>query len=260
MNLRRISGAFLRYFYIFVKIETLSDLIFWPALEIILWGVTSIWIQSHEHEIPFIALAILTGLVFWQIVWRSYYEIAVNLLQEFWNRNLINLFSTPLKLSEWGISLMLLGLLKILITVCFGGIVVLLLYALNIFEMGWAFIPFTLSLVLSGWFMGFLSASILIYFGQRMEALAWLTPYILSPFCAIFYPVAALPFWGQAISKLLPMTYIFEGMRVIITQGIFATDLFIKSLALNLIYLLLTALLLKLLFEKSREKGLGRLE
>jgi ABC-2 type transport system permease protein len=260
MNLRRISGVFLRYFYIFVKTETLSDLIFWPALEIILWGVTSIWIQSHEHEVPFIALSILTGLVFWQVVWRSYYEIAVNLLQEFWNRNLVNLFSTPLKLSEWGLSLMLLGLFKILITICFGGIVVALLYALNIFEMGWAFIPFTVSLVLSGWFMGFFSASILIYFGQRMETLAWLTPYILSPFCAIFYPIEALPSWGQSISKLLPMTYIFEGMRAIINKGIFSWDLLLKSLWLNLIYLTLMALLLKFLFEKSREKGLGRLE
>jgi len=70
MKWRRISGAFLRYFYIFAKIETLSDLIFWPALEIVLWGVTSVWIQRHEKEIPSIAIAILTGLVFWQIADR----------------------------------------------------------------------------------------------------------------------------------------------------------------------------------------------
>jgi ABC-2 type transport system permease protein len=260
MNLKRIYGAFLRYFYIFVKVETLSDLIFWPALEIILWGVTSVWIQRHEQEVPFIALAILTGLVFWQVVWRSYYEIAVNLLQEFWNRNLINLFSTPLKLSEWGVSLMLLGLFKILITISFGALVVSLLYALNIFQMGWAFLPFTASLILSGWFMGFFSAAILIYFGQRMEALAWLTPYIVSPFCAIFYPIDALPAWGQTIAYCLPMTYVFEGMRAIINHNIFSWDLLLKSFGLNLIYLSLTGILLKALFEKSREKGLGRLE
>lgn len=260
MSWKRISGVFLRYFYIFAKIETLSDLIFWPALEIVLWGVTSVWIQRHEKEIPSIAIAILTGLVFWQIVWRSYYEIAVNLLQEFWNRNLINLFSTPLKISEWSIALMLTGLFKICITIVFGGAVVWVLYALNIFDLGWAFLPFCALLILSGWFLGFLSASILIYFGQRMETLAWLTPYIFSPFCAVFYPVEALPSWGQAISRALPMTYIFEGMRTIIHTGVFPARLFFMSLSLNLLYLFLTGVLLKVLFEKSRDKGLGRLE
>ncbi|HEY2811027.1 MAG TPA: ABC transporter permease [Rhabdochlamydiaceae bacterium] len=260
MSWKRISAVFLRYYYIFAKVETLSDLIFWPALEIILWGVTSVWIQHHENEIPNIALVILTGLVFWQIVWRSYYEVAVNLLQEFWNRNLINLFSTPLKLSEWSIAIMLTGLFKITITISFGAIVVWILYALNIFSLGWAFLPFCASLVLSGWFIGFLSASILIYFGQRMETLAWLTPYLFSPFCAVFYPVAALPAWGHAISYALPMTYIFEGMRSVVQQGTFPMRMFLMSIGLNVLYLFLTALLLIFLFNKSREKGLGRLE
>ena len=260
MSWKRISAVFLRYFYIFAKVETLSDLIFWPALEIVLWGVTSIWIQQHEKEIPSIAIAILTGLVFWQIVWRSYYEVAVNLLQEFWNRNLINLFSTPLKVSEWSIALMLTGLFKICITVSFGALVVWILYALNIFSLGFAFLPFCISLILSGWFMGFISASILIYFGQRMETLAWLTPYIFSPFCAVFYPVEALPGWAQMISYALPMTYIFEGMRMVIQHGVFSTPMFFISLGLNFFYLILTGFFLKFLFEKSREKGLGRLE
>jgi ABC-2 type transport system permease protein len=260
MSWKRISGVFLRYFYIFAKIETLSDLIFWPTLEIVLWGVTSVWIQRHENELPSIAIAILTGLVFWQIVWRGYYEVAVNLLQEFWNRNLINLFSTPLKVSEWSIALMLTGLFKISITISFGALIVWALYALNIFDLGWAFLPFCASLIISGWFMGFLSAAVLIYFGQRMEALAWLTPYIFSPFCAVFYPVEALPAWGQAISHALPMTYIFEGMRIIINNGSFPTHMLFMSLGLNLLYLTLSGILLKILFEKSREKGLGRLE
>jgi hypothetical protein len=52
-----------------------------------------------------------------------------------------------------------------------------------------------------------------------------------------------------------PMTYIFEGMRTIINKGIFSCDLLFKSLWLNLTYLTLMAILLKLFIEKSREKG-----
>src|SRR5438105_925204 len=141
MSFQRIWAVFLRYFYFFAKFDHLSDLFYWPALDIILWGMTSMWIQQSQTQIPDVALAILTGLVFWQIIWRGNYEISVNLLQEFWNRNLVNLFSTPLKLSEWIISIMMVGTVKIIVSLLFGALLVWLLYALNIFSMGWAFLP-----------------------------------------------------------------------------------------------------------------------
>lgn len=260
MSWHRIWAVFLRYFYFFAKMDHLAELFFWPALDIFLWGMTSVWIQHHDATMPSIALAILTGLVFWQIIWRSNYEISVNLLQEFWNRNMVNLFSTPLKIVEWTSALMLVGMCKILITISFGGLIVWLLYALNVFSMGWAFLPFCASLMLSGWFIGFLSAAIIIYFGQRVQMLAWMTAYLFAPFSAVFYPLSALPNWGQMIAKALPMTYIFEGMRKVLNEGIFSWKDFGSSIVLNLLYLIVAMTLFRTLFEKSRTKGLARLE
>lgn len=260
MSWHRIWAVFLRYFYFFAKMDHLADLFFWPVLDIFLWGMTSVWIQQHDVAMPSIAIAILTGLVFWQIIWRCNYEVSVNLLQEFWNRNMVNLFSTPLKIVEWISALMLVGMCKIVITICFGGLIVWSLYALNIFSMGWAFLPFCASLMLSGWFIGFLSAAIMVYFGQRVQMLAWMTAYVFAPFSAVFYPLAALPAWGQIIAKALPMTYIFEGMRKVLNEGIFSWKDFGVSIVLNLFYLVGTMLLFRALFEKSRAKGLARLE
>lgn len=260
MSFGRIWAVFLRYFYFFARMDHLCDLLFWPILDIFLWGITIVWVQKTEVAHYPLALVVLTGLVFWQIIWRSNYEISVNLLQEFWNRNLVNLFSTPLKLSEWILSLMLAGLFKICITIGIGALIVFLLYSLNIFTIGWAFLPFTASLVLSGWFIGFLSASIMIYFGQRVQMLAWITAYVFAPFSAVYYPVTALPEWGQAIARVLPMTYLFEGMREVLTKGYFSWYHFIMSVVLNLAYLVSTMCLFKWLFDKSRSKGLARLE
>jgi ABC-2 type transport system permease protein len=260
MSWQRIWAVFLRYFYFFAKMDHLADLFFWPTLDIFLWGMTSVWIQKTETSMPAIALAILTGLVFWQIIWRSNYEVSVNLLQEFWNRNMVNLFSTPLKLREWISSLMLVGLFKIFITIFFGGFVVWLLYALDIFAMGWALLPFCASLLLSGWFIGFLSAAIMVYFGQRVQMLAWMTAYVFAPFSAVFYPFSTLPQWAQIIGKCLPMTYIFEGMRNVLYHGIFSWSDFGISIGLNIIYLVVTMSLFSWMFEKSRAKGLARLE
>jgi ABC-2 type transport system permease protein len=260
MHWQRIWAVFLRYFYFFARMDHMADLFFWPALDIFLWGMTSAWIQRHEVGVPSIAIAILTGLVFWQIIWRSNYEVSVNLLQEFWNRNMVNLFSTPLKLQEWVSALMLIGGLKIFITIAFGGFVVWLLYALNIFSMGWALLPFCASLLVSGWFIGFFSASIMVYFGQRVQMLAWMTAYIFAPFSAVFYPSSVLPAWAQWIGKALPMTYIFEGMRRVLATGVFSWKDFGMSVLLNVVYLLGTMRLFWFFFEKSRAKGLARLE
>jgi ABC-2 type transport system permease protein len=260
MSFHRIWAVFMRYFYSFAKLDHLCDLFYWPSLDILLWGMTSIWIQRHETGVPHIALAILTGLIFWQIIWRGNYEITVNLLQEFWNRNLVNLFSTPLKISEWIAAVMLVGSIKIFITLLFGSFLVWLLYTLNVFSLGWAFLPFTASLALSGWFMGFLSAGIIIYFGQRVQMLAWMTAYIFAPFSAVYYPLSALPNWAQSIAQVLPTTYIFEGMRLILYQQIFSLKMLLISIALNLIYLLVAITFFIFMFEKSRAKGLSRLE
>ncbi|HEY5259488.1 MAG TPA: hypothetical protein VIJ46_02490, partial [Rhabdochlamydiaceae bacterium] len=177
MNWGRIWAVFLRYFYYFAKLDHLADLFYWPAIDIFLWGMTSVWIQKQEGGVSDLALAILTGLIFWQIVWRANYEITVNLLQEFWNRNLVNLFSTPLKRSEWIAALFIIGIAKICISMLFGSLFVYLLYALNVFSVGWAFVPYAVSLTLSGWFMGFLSGGIIVYYGQRVQMLAWMIPY-----------------------------------------------------------------------------------
>ena len=93
MSIKRMWAVFLRYFYFSAKLDAISDLFYWPAVDIFLWGITSIWIQQQDAQLPGVALAILTGLIFWQIVWRGNYEISVNILREFWDRNFINLFS-----------------------------------------------------------------------------------------------------------------------------------------------------------------------
>jgi ABC-2 type transport system permease protein len=239
--------------------QQLSDLFYWPLIDILLWGLTSLWIESH-HVQSNASLFIMTGLIFWQITWRGSVDISVSLLQEFWHRNMINLFSTPLKVSEWIGGMILLCLAKLMVTISFGALAVYLLYSLNVFTIGWAFIPFAASLLIFGWVLGFLGASCIIYWGQQVEAIAWMVGFLFAPFSAVFYPVDILPAWAQQIAWCLPTTYIFEGMRSILQNGEFPVTDFLISLGLNALYLAASLLLFRIMFQKSRAKGLGRLE
>ncbi|HSX26304.1 MAG TPA: ABC transporter permease [Chlamydiales bacterium] len=260
MNLDRIYGVFLRYFYTMKKgLHQLCDLLYWPFVDILLWGLTSVWIQNQSdiHNLP---LILMTGLIFWQIAWRGSIDISANLLQEYWHRNLLNLFSTPLKLSEWVAGLILLSFCKLFVTIGFGTLLVYIFYSLNIFGVGWDFIPFAISLVIFGWSLSFVASSAIILWGHKVEMLAWMIAFAFAPFSAVFYPVEILPEWAQLISWCLPTTYIFEGMRQILITGHFPHHFYWISLALDALYLTGAIALFLFAFERSRNKGLGRLE
>lgn len=260
MSFPRIKAVFFRYFYMLKKgPQQLSDLFYWPLIDILLWGLTSIWIQQHNQE-PLIPLFLMTGLIFWQITWRGSIDVTVSLLSEFWDRNLTNLFSSPLKIHEWCAGILLYCLGKLCITVAFGVVAVYLLYALNVLQVGWFFLPFAVLLLLFGWAIGFLAASLIVYFGRSIEALAWMIGFVFAPFSAVFYPVSILPAWAQAIAWCLPTTYIFEGMRLILREGEFPARYFGASLGLSVLYLGGALWLFYFMFEKRRQKGLSHID
>lgn len=260
MNKDRIKGVFLRYYYNLIKGPMqLTDLFYWPFVDILLWGLTSLWIQKQNNA-PHLPLILMTGLIFWQVAWRGSQDIAVNLLQDVWQRNLVNLFSTPLKVTEWFAGCILLCLCKLLASIAFGSLVVYFLYSLNIFTLGWSFIPFAALLLMFGWTLGFFAAGVIIYWGHQAEMIAFMIAFVFAPFSAVFYPVTTLPEWAQMIAWSLPTTYVFEGMRKILLGDAFPLSFLWMSLTLNLVYLLLAILFFNWMFERSRKKGLGKME
>ncbi len=261
MNFNRVTAVIVRHMYAYKRhFDRLTDSFYWPLMDIVIWGLTSAWIASQQQSVPHIVLMLLTALVFWQVVWRGNYEISVNLLEEFWNQNLVNMFSTPLTLAEWIVSVMILAIIKMLITVSFCMVAVWLLYTTNILSFGWALIPWVISLLMSGWIMGFLGSSVIVYWGQKVQTIAWTMGFLFAPFSAVYYPLEQLPAWVQKVSVWLPTTYVFEGMRATLKTGQLDTSMLIKSFAFNSIYLTGALLLFRFMFEKSRTKGLGRLE
>lgn len=259
MDRSRILGVFYRYFYTLKDIHQLSDIFYWPLVDILIWGLTSVWIQ-HQSNVPNLPMIFMTALVFWQVVWRGSVGVSFPLLQEFWHRNLVNLFSTPLKISEWISGVLLLSICKVLVNIIFGALVVYILYSLNVFTLGWAFLPFAALLFIFGWSIGFLSSGLVIYWGHKVEMFVWMLPFLFAPFSAVYYPVEILPKWAQIISWSLPTTYIFEGMRQILYQKTFSWGYLGASFVLNGIFLFASILFFIFMFKKSLDKGLARLE
>src|SRR5215469_5374382 len=105
MQKHRIYAIILRYAYLFRhSIDRLTDSFYWPTIDLIIWGLTGAYIQHLQSHFASIIVMLVSGLVFWSIIWRAQYEITVNVLEDFWDRNLINIFVSPLKFSEWATS------------------------------------------------------------------------------------------------------------------------------------------------------------
>lgn len=259
MKLHRIKGSFLRYFYLAPRIDQACDQFYWPLIDIMIWGITAYW-MGKLGSLKEASSAIMTALVFWQIMWRGSFDIACNLLQDFWTRNLINLFTSPLKKKEWIISLMSLTVVKVLVTVIFSSGVIYMLFGVNVFQIGWAFIPLVLLVLIFGWAIGFLTAGLLIYLGQKFQMLAWAMAYLFSPFCAIFYPQAVLPVWAIFVSKWIGITWVFETIRTLLANQPIDYSDFARSFSLIILYFVLSLIFFVRMFEKSRTKGLMRLE
>jgi ABC-2 type transport system permease protein len=214
VKLSRMWGLALRYLYLFRhSLDRLSDAFFWPTVDIVLWGLTSNFLAQSAGVGNTLVLGLLGGIVLWIFPWRSQYEIAVNLLEDLWNRNLVNIFISPVKFSEWIATLLLLGVGKALISFVYASFLIYALYAANILSVGLFLIPWAALLIVFGWVFGLLVASIVMRYGTKIQTLAWTSIYIIAPFAAVFYPVSSLPSWAQMVTRFVPASYVFEAMR-----------------------------------------------
>jgi ABC-2 type transport system permease protein len=167
----------------------------------------------------------------------------------------LNIFVTPLKISEFLFSTVLLGFIRIvLVGVVMSGLAYLL-YAFNIFAFGFYIIPFVLELLLFGWILGIFTTAIIMRYGTSAQVLAFGFIVLIQPFSAVFYPVSALPQFVQFIAYIFPSTYVFEGMRAIISSGTIPWFQLLMATLVNIIYLISVLFLFKFMFAKVKEKG-----
>lgn len=259
INFHRVFAMVIRYAYsIRHNFDRLTDMFYWPAMDLLLFGLTGLYF-AKVGNIPNLLLIMVSGLVFWNVVWRTQYEITTNILAEIWDKNLVNIFASPLKVSEWIISFMIFGFIKMVVSLIFSALMAFLLYALNIFMYGFYILPFIASLLVTGWAGGFFVSGVLIRFGIRTQSLAWAGIYFIAPFSAIYYSVLILPEWAQKIAAFVPSSYIFEGIREVLFTGNLSYEKLVASFALNGVYLLLSLWFFERMFNKSRQLGLGRL-
>ena len=116
MNLTRIFGLFLRHFYLITRsFPRILDLIYWPSIQITLWGFISNFFAAHSAYYNNAVGVILTCAILYDFLFRTSIGFNMLFLEEIWSRNFTNLFIAPIKISEIIFSLVFTALIRALI-------------------------------------------------------------------------------------------------------------------------------------------------
>jgi ABC-2 type transport system permease protein len=217
VNSSRVAAIILRQLYLARgSPQRVIPMFAWAAIDILLWGFITRYLNAISHAGFNFVPALLGAVLLWDFLTRVMQGVTMAFFEDVWSRNFLNFFATPLRTAEYLAGLVITGVMTSLL-----GLVVMLALAWGAFGLsfltyGIALAPFLMVLFVTGIALGIAGAAIVLRLGPASEWLIWPIPTLLSPFAGVFYPVSVLPGWMQAISKVLPPSYVFDGMRAVV--------------------------------------------
>ncbi len=252
----RIAAMVLRYWYLLRSSwPRLLDLVYWPAVQMLMWGFLQLYISQNAGFFARAGGTFIGAVLLWDILFRGQLGFSISFLEEMWSRNLANLMISPLRPVEFVIALMIMSIVRLAIGVVPVTLLAIAFFGFNLFGLGFALAAFFANLLLTSWAVGIFVSGLVLRNGLGAENLAWTIMFIFLPLTCVYYPVAVLPGWLQAVAWLLPPTYVFEGMRALIIDHEFRLDLMLESLALNAVLFTAGAAAFLALLKSARRSG-----
>jgi ABC-2 type transport system permease protein len=252
----RVGAMVLRYVYLLRSSwSRVLDLIYWPAVQLIVWGFLQFYVIQHSSFFARAAGLFIGAVLMWDILFRGQLGFSVSFLEEMWSRNLANLMISPLRPIEFVCALMVMSIIRLAIGMVPVTLLAILFFDFNVYALGFALAAFFANLILTSWAVGIVVSGVVMRNGMGAESLAWTVMFVLMPLTCVYYPVAVLPAWLQGVAWMLPPTYVFEGMRALILDRVFRADLMAAALALNAVYFCIAVAVFLSLLRSARRIG-----
>src|SRR5437879_13286493 len=130
---------------------------------------------------------------------------------------------------------MVMSLIRLAIGVIPMTLLAMVLFGFNFYSIGLPLIAFFCNLIFTSWSVGIFVSGLVLRNGLGAESIVWTLMFGLMPLACIYYPVAVLPGWLQAIAWTLPPTSVLEGMPALLIDHVFRANLKVWSLGLNVL-------------------------
>tara|TARA_B100001121_G_C18656617_1_gene606737 strand:- start:105 stop:896 length:792 start_codon:yes stop_codon:yes gene_type:complete len=256
MNWGKVFALSLRHIYLIKgSFPRILDLIYWPTIQIFLWGFISKFFTLSSSYFENTVGIILSAAILYDFLFRSSISYNMMFLEEIWSRNFTNLFIAPIKLSEIITALTFTAIFRTLIGLIPAALIAIPLFGVSIFKIGAPLIFLLITLYIFGVTLGLLVTAGLVRFGPSFENIAWASLFFLAPLGCIYYPIEILPEWLQVIAKLLPLVHIFEEMRNILIHDIINYSQILKAIFISFLYFLIGVLIFYLSYNGAKNRG-----
>ena len=255
-SLSRVAAMVLRYVYLLRRSwPRILELVYWPAMQMILWGLISQFFVQHSSWLAQASGVLLAAVMLWDVLFRGHLGVSLPFIEEMYARNLGHLFVSPLKVSEHITALLVISLMRTSIGLLAAALIAIALYTFNVFEMGLPLLAFFTQLIVMGWATGLGVVALILRYGLGAESLAWVLVFALAPLSAVYYPVDILPEMVKPIAAMIPASHAYEGMRTVMFEQLFRWDLFWKGAVLNILWLAIAIWLYLQAFARARQQG-----
>jgi ABC-2 type transport system permease protein len=217
LSARRVAAIVLRHLYLMRGSPArVVPLFAWVAVDIVLWGFITRYLDSVAAPGLHLVPMLLGAVLLWDFFTRVMQGVTMAFFEDVWSRNFLNVFSTPISIPEYLLGLVLSSMATSLVGLLAMIVLATAVFGLSLLAYGIALMPFLLILFAFGIALGILAVALVLRLGPAAEWLVWPIPALLAPFAGVFYPVATLPAWMRAVSRALPPSYVFEGMRAVV--------------------------------------------
>jgi len=143
---RPIAGIVLRQIYLLRGSPVrVFPMVTWVAIDIVLWGFITRYLNSVSGSGVNFVPTLLGGVLLWDFCTRIMQGVSTAFLEDVWSRNFLNLFASPLSISEYIAGLVITSIM----TSCIG-VVVMLALATGVFHLQFFSLGATLGGVLDG--------------------------------------------------------------------------------------------------------------
>jgi ABC-2 type transport system permease protein len=252
----RVAAMVLRYWYLLRSSwPRLLDLVYWPAVQMLMWGFLQLYIGQNNSFFARAGGIFIGAVLLWDILFRGQLGFSLSFLEEMWSRNLANLMISPLRPAEFILALIVMSLTRLAISTIPVALLAIAFFGFNLFGLGLALAAFFVNLLLTSWAIGIFVSGLVMRNGLGAENMAWSIMFIFLPLTCVYYPVSVLPAWLQHVAWALPPTYVFEGMRTLLIDQVFRSDLMLQALGLNVLFFAAGALAFLALLKSARRNG-----
>jgi ABC-2 type transport system permease protein len=257
MNLSRVSAVVMRQFFLYRgSVARAVPLFAWVTIDMVLWGFMTKFLSGIAAGSYRFVPALLGAVLFWDFMTRVMQGVTTAFFEDVWTRNFLNVFASPITVAEYMTGLLLSSMATSMLGLLFMVAIATAGFGLHFAAYGVMLVPFLVVLFLFGLALGIAATAIVLRLGPAAEWFVWPIPALMAPFAAVYYPLATLPVWMRAISRLLPASYVFEGMRAVVQGQHFDPALLAVAAALALLYILAAYWLFARVFRSAVKTGL----